>query len=257
MRIWLPKRSFSGVMIRPRLVGAGDQQHIERQADLVATDLHVALFQHVEQTDLDALGEVGELVDGEDAPVGARHQAVVQRELVAEVATLGNLDGVDLPDEVGDRRVGRGQLLAVAVVAVHPFDRRGIAHLVDEVATMLAGRCVGIVVDLTAGDDRHPLVEQARERADDASLGLAALAEEDHVVTGEQRVLELWHDGAVVAEHTAEQGVTSGDAGDGVAANLLFHRGRLPARGLQIAEGRSECCHGFDHTGFSAAHGWR
>ena len=108
--------------------------HVERQADLVAADLHVALLEHVEQADLDALGEVGQLVDGEDAAVGAGHEAVVQRELVGEVAALGHLDRVDLADEVGDRRVGRGQLLAVAVVAVHPLDRRVVAVLGDEVA---------------------------------------------------------------------------------------------------------------------------
>ena len=45
------------------------------------------------------------------------------RELVGEVAALGDLDRVDLADEVGDRRVGGGQLLAEAVVAVHPLDR--------------------------------------------------------------------------------------------------------------------------------------
>ena len=95
-------------------VGRRDQQHVERQADLVAPHLDVALLEHVEQADLDALGEVGQLVDGEDAAVGAGHEAVVQRELVGEVAALGHLDRVDLADEVGDRRVGRGQLLAEA-----------------------------------------------------------------------------------------------------------------------------------------------
>ena len=125
MRIWLPKRSFSGVMMRPAVgvvlgVGRGDEQHVERQADLVAADLDVALLEHVEQADLDALGEVGELVDGEDAAVGAGHEPVVQRQLVGQVAALGDLDRVDLADEVGDRGVGGGQLLAVAVVAVDP-----------------------------------------------------------------------------------------------------------------------------------------
>ena len=105
-------------------VGRRHQHDVERQADLVAADLHVALLEHVEQADLDALGEVGELVDGEDAAVGAGHEPVVDGELVGEVAALGDLDGVDLADEVGDRRVGRGQLLAEAAVAVHPLDRR-------------------------------------------------------------------------------------------------------------------------------------
>ena len=110
-----------------------DEQHVEREADLVAADLHVALFEHVEQTDLDALGEVGELVDREDAAVRARHEPVVDRQLVGEVAAFGDLDRVDLADEVGDRRVGRRELLAEAAVAVHPLDRRVVAALGDEV----------------------------------------------------------------------------------------------------------------------------
>ena len=115
-------------------VGRREQHEVERQADLVAADLDVALLEHVEQADLDALGEVGQLVDGEDAAVGARDEAVVQRELVGEVAALGDLDRVDLADEVGDRGVGRGQLLAEAAVAVHPLDRRVVAVLGDQVA---------------------------------------------------------------------------------------------------------------------------
>ena len=114
-------------------VGRRNQQHVEGQADLVATDLDVALLEHVEQTDLDAFGEVGQLVDGEDAAVGPRDEAVVQRQLVGQVAALGDLDRVDLADQVGDRRVRRGQLLPEAVVAVHPRDRRVVAVLGDEV----------------------------------------------------------------------------------------------------------------------------
>ena len=121
-------------------VGRREQHDVERQADLVAADLDVALLEHVEQADLDALGEVGQLVDGEDAAVGARHQAVVQRELVGEVAALGDLDRVDLADEVGDGGVGGGQLLAVAVVAVDPLDRRVVALLGDQVAGVARDR---------------------------------------------------------------------------------------------------------------------
>ena len=90
-------------------------------------------------------------------------------------------------------------------VAVHPVDRRVVAVLGDEVAGVLRDRVVRVVVDLAAGDDRHPLVEQAGERADHAGLGLAALAEEDHVVAGEQRVLELRQDGVLVAEHAVDE----------------------------------------------------
>ena len=172
-------------------VGRREQDEIEGQGDLVAAHLDVALLEHVEQAHLDALGQVGELVDGEDAAVGAGHEAVVERELVGEVPALGHLDRVDLADEVGDRRVRGGQLLAVALGAVDPLDGRVVAVLEQQLAGVAGHGRVGVVVDLGAGDDRHPLVEQRGEGADHAGLRLPALAEEDHVVAGEERVLQL------------------------------------------------------------------
>jgi hypothetical protein len=58
-----------GVVLR---VGRRDEQDVQRQPQRVAAHLDVALLHHVEQRDLDPLGEVGQLVDGHDAPVGAR-----------------------------------------------------------------------------------------------------------------------------------------------------------------------------------------
>ena len=48
-------------------VGAEDQAHVQVQPDRIAADLHVALFQHVEQADLNARREVRQLVDRENA----------------------------------------------------------------------------------------------------------------------------------------------------------------------------------------------
>ena len=126
-----------GVVLR---VGARDEEDVERQADAIAADLDVALFHDVEQADLDALGQVGQLVDREDAAVGARDQAVVDRQLVGEVAALGDADRVDLADQVGDRDVGRRELLAVAAVAADPVDRRVVALLGDQVLAVLRDR---------------------------------------------------------------------------------------------------------------------
>ena len=103
-----------GVVLR---VGRGDDVQVERQPDDEAADLDVALLEDVEQADLDPLGEVGQLVDRDDAAVGARDEPVVEGQLVGQVAALGDLDRVDLADEVGDRDVGRGELLGVAPVA--------------------------------------------------------------------------------------------------------------------------------------------
>ena len=67
-----PRRCSPPGWPRPRRTGPA-------AAGREAADLDVALLEHVEQADLDPLGEVGQLVDRDDAAVGARDQAVVQR----------------------------------------------------------------------------------------------------------------------------------------------------------------------------------
>jgi hypothetical protein len=114
---------------------------------------------------------------------------------------------------------------------------RGVLALLgDEVACVLRHRVVRVVVDLGSGDHRQPLVEQRGEAADHARLGLAALTEEDHVVAGEECVLELREDGVLVAEHTGEEHLAGGHLGDGVPAELLLHRHRLPTGLAELAE---------------------
>ena len=137
--------------------------------------------------------------------VGARDQAEVHRQLAGEVAPLGVLDHVDLADQVGDRHVGRGELLVVARLAADPVDRRVVALRGDQVAGVLGERGIGMVVDLRAGDDRHRVVEQVDELAEHPGLGLAAEAEEEHVVLREDRVLDLRDDGLLVAEDVGEE----------------------------------------------------
>ncbi len=120
----------------------------------MATDLDVSFLQHVEQADLDALGEIRQLVDGEDAAVGPGHEPVVQRELVGEVAALGHLDRVDLADQVRHGGIGCGELLAVPVAPVDPGDGCVVAGLGHHVAGHPGDGLVGIVVDLRSRDDR-------------------------------------------------------------------------------------------------------
>ena len=168
--------------------------------------------------------------------VRAGHEPVVDRQLVGEVATLGHLDRVDLADEVGDRRVGRRELLAEATLAVHPLDRCLVAALGDEHAGVVRDGRVRVVVDLAARDDRHPLVEQVDDRTDHAGLRLAALAEEDDVVRGEQRVLELRQHGVLVADDAVDDGFACRDAGDRVLPHLLLDRPRDPTTGAQLTE---------------------
>ena len=63
-------------------VGRGDDEHVQRQADLEAADLHVPLLEQVQQPHLNTFGQIRELVDGEDAAVDPRHQTEVQGQLI-------------------------------------------------------------------------------------------------------------------------------------------------------------------------------
>ena len=217
-------------------VGRREQHDVERKAHLVAPDLDVALLQHVEQTHLDALREVGQFVEREDAAVRAGDEAVVQRELVAQVAALGHLDRVDLADQIGDRRVGRGELLAVAGVTMDPVDRGGVAMFLHERTRVGRDGVVWVIVDLGPLDDRHPFVEQIGQPADHPRLRLTALTQKDHVVTGEQCVLQLGQNGVLVAEHGGHDRVAVADAIDGVAPKLLRHRNGRPSARLQLTQ---------------------
>src|SRR5262249_4465406 len=143
----------------------------------------------------------------------------------------------DLPDQVGDRRVGRRELLAEPAVPVPPLDRSVLAPLGDEETGVLRHGRVRVVVDLAAGDRGRPLVEEADERPDDARLRLAPLAEEDHVVAGEQRVLELRQHRVVEPDDAVHERLAGGDAGQRVRPDLLLDRPRLPAAGSQLTKG--------------------
>ena len=112
----------------------------------------------------------------------------------------------------------------------------------------LGDRGVGVVEDLGAGDDRQPLVEQVGERADHAGLGLAPLAQEDHVVAGQDGVLELRQDGLLVAEDALDQGLAGQDAGHGVAPDLLLDGHRLPAGLAELTDGCGTRRHSWQPT---------
>ncbi len=178
-------------------VRGGHHQHVERQPQDVPADLDVPLLHHVEHRDLDALGEVGQLVDRDDAPVAARDQAEVDRLGVAQAAPLGDLHRVDVADQVGDARVGRRELLGVPLVAVAPGDGQVVAELGSPAQARRRDGLVRVLPQLGALDDRRPLVEQPDHRAQHAGLALAALAQQHDVVAGDERALELRDDGGL------------------------------------------------------------
>ncbi len=179
----------------------------------------------------------GQLVDREDAAVGVWDQAVVHRQLIREVAPLGDLDRIHLADEVGDRDVGSRELLGVALGAVHPADGGVLALLVHEPATRCADGGEGVLGDLDAVEHRRPLVEERGEAAEDPSLRLPALAEEDNVLRGEDGVLKPGQDRLVVPDDPGEEIAVVPEPRDQVEAHLLAHRPQLVARLAQLPDG--------------------
>ena len=128
-------------------------------------------------------------------------QAVVDRLGVAEGAALGHLDRVDVADQVTDARVGRGELLGVAVVAVPPGDGQVVAELGAQPPAADARRaaCGSSWISQPATTGLHSS-SSADQRAHQPGLALAALAEQHEVVAGEQRRLELGQHGVVEAD---------------------------------------------------------
>ena len=222
-----------------------DEQHVQPEADRIPLNLDVAFLQDVEQADLNLAGQVGQLVDREDAAVRPRQQAVVHRQLVGQVeAGLRRLDRIDVADHVGDRDVGRRELLHEARLARQPGDRHVVALRADARAARRAERRERIVVDLTAGNHRNLFVQQIDQAAQDAALRLTAQAEQDEVVPRQDRVHELRDDRLVVSDDAGKQPIAGVELPHEVVADFLLHRTGPGARLLaQVTEGLDQGRH--------------
>ena len=204
----------------------------------IAANLHVALFEDVEQADLHQLVELRQLVDREDAAVHPRDQAEVQRLLGRHAHAAGELGRVDLADDVGELGARR-EPLGIAVLALPPGDRDVVLGVVgDEPLAGRRDRLQRIFVDGDAGnvEIRHFVVEKPHERPHQAALALAFFAEEEHVVAGEQGEVDFGDDRAVVADDAGKQLVAAGQRGEEVVVDFAFDGFRLPAALAQLAE---------------------
>src|SRR5262249_3012684 len=94
----------------------------------------------------------------------------------------------------------------------------------------------GIVVGLAARQRWYLGVEKIHHEASDLGLGLAALAEEDDVLSGKERVLDLGENGVFVTDDAGEERRACLETRDQVVPELLLDRfARVPAR-AQLAD---------------------
>src|SRR5439155_21142271 len=145
-------------------------------------------------------------------------------QLIREILALGDADGIHLADQVGDRGVGGGELLAVALARVQPARRDAVAVSGHAITASAADGRVRVVVDLAAFDYRDLIVEEGDQRSDQPALGLAPLAEEDDVLAGEDGVLHLRYDRPLVADDPGEEFLTSLDLPDKILPHLFLDR---------------------------------
>ena len=160
----------------------------------------------------------------------------MNRHLVREISPFRHLDRIDFADQIRNRNVRRRELLAVALIAAHPIDLEPVALGLDARPARVRDRLERTLVELAAGDNRHPFVEQARQSADHPRLRLAALSEKDDVLSREDCVLELGYHGLFVSVDSVEERLSFADARDQVAAHLFLDGALLVPGLLELPE---------------------
>jgi len=223
-------RPAVGIVLR---IGCKHKLYVQRQPQLEAADLYVALLQDVEKRHLYARLQVGQLVDDKNRSVRAGDEAKVYHALIAVGQLEGSgFDRVYIADEVGHAHIRRCQLLDIAVMAVQPFDRRIVAHVSDEVLGKAGERLQRIIVEFAARHYRHVFVQQLHNAAGQPRFGLPAQAQQQHAVARQQRALYVRDDGVVKTNDALKAVVTSFEPRYQVVAQFLPDRSRAVAAGF-------------------------
>ena len=151
-------------------VGAGDDEHVERQPQHVAADLDVALLHHVEHRTWMRSARSGSSLMATMPRCAARDQAVVDGLRVAEAC------GPRPPSSGRRRRSGRPTLVsgvasfsAYRSSAVPPGDRQVVAELGGAAARLGRDRVVRVLAEL--GSRRSPASTRRAGRPGCAAAG--------------------------------------------------------------------------------------
>jgi hypothetical protein len=134
------------------------------------------------------------------------------------VTAARGFDGIDIPDQVSDGHVRRGQFFDVAIIRSQVSDRRSIALLRNKSAAAPADGRKGIVMDLAAFQVGQLRIEQRGQRAQNAALGLPAQPQQDKVVSRENGVDELRYDSVVIPDNPGKDGLAGAQLGDQIVA---------------------------------------
>ena len=248
---------FAAAVVRGR-VGGEEDQHVDIEPDGIAADLHVALFQNVEQADLHQFVEFRQFVDGKNAAVHARDEAEVQGFFGAHAGAAGEFGRIDFADDVGEFGA-RGEAFGVAIFAPPPGDGDFFFGVLgDEAAADGGDGMQRIVVQRRLGniDVRNFFIEEAHQQAHQAAFGLTLLAEEQHVVLGQQRDVDFRDDRAVETDDAGEQFFPVGEHAEKVIVDFLLDGFGNPAAFAKFAQRAGFGGGGELHWDLSSMTGW-
>src|SRR5215469_18830742 len=109
-------------------------------------------------------------------------------------------DRIDIANQIRNRYIRRREFLHVAFVRGEKGNGSFVAESDHLLAAAPADWGVGIVMNLASRQVRHLRIEQRRQRAQDAALGLAAQPKKDEIVSRKNSVDDLRHYGVVVSD---------------------------------------------------------
>ena len=72
---------------------------------------------------------------------------------------------------------------------MNPRNRGIVAEFFNQISSMFGDRVIRIIINLTSGNDRHPLIKQAGQTANNTRLSLTSLSQKDHIMTSQNGVL--------------------------------------------------------------------
>ena len=110
------------------------------------------------------------------------------------------------------------------MIAADPLQRQRIAHLFGLLAAGTANRIVRIIVDLASFDDRYAFIQKTEQAANDSRFALAALTEENHMVAGENGILDLRYDGFVITDDARQDPFAAFHVAHEILAHFIAHR---------------------------------
>ena len=100
-------------------------------------------------------------------------------------------------------KVPVGELTVSDGIVTHAASKRSTSY--GKVAAAAANRCVRVVVNFAARNEWRVFVQQVRQLADEARLGLSAQSQENEIVPRQDGVDHLRHHGIFVAQNAGEQ----------------------------------------------------